>query len=635
MTSSAPTTTPLLLLLDSILSQDAERILRTRQAVYRIVMNAKEASSTTRHRAAAVEAAALIVDDTATRSAAQQQQHPSSCTLLRDVDMILATFPSLASIASAHDGSLPLHFASSIGNVGVAARILSQYPTAASTPNAKGKIPLHFAAREGRSDMVAYFLRATPETAKIASKKKKLALHFAAGDGHIDVVRQLLRVYPEGASLPSKKGKLPLHFAARWEHMQIASDLLFVHPEGVRCVDWDGSLPLHDAAREGQLVMSKFLIERYPNGLSIANIRGETPLFPAVRSGNVNLVILYLQGWALGGKHLLRAVSEDDNFHEWDWDIVELCLRGAVDNFSECALVEGKDPPAILCTVGQRDVGTSRLGAKALSGSACKGAEACCQPPQKEDETASSATANLNSTYESAVLGAASMPAPVPQSMHPILKLDGYRSKKRSSTGLGSDRKRSRSASWNDFDASGGAPLEQQQRKFMALHAALECEASSHVIKCVMAKHANQISESDERGRFPLHIAVRHPACSTSTTSNGAPPLEEEKRTKITPGDKETTINMLLADILKPYPDAALVLDSDGWLPLYHAIESRANSVIIKELIRIHPSSAVDPVPTAIAQHNNKPPIYMATASDCDLSTVYLLLRAEPSVVPA
>ena len=259
-----------------------------------------------------------------------------------------------------------------------------QYPAAASTPNTKGKIPLHYAAREGRSDMVAYFLYATPYTAKIASKKKKLALHFAAGDGHTDVVQQLLRVYPEGASLPSAKGKLALHFAARWGHMQIASDLLFLHPEGVRCVDWDGSLPLHDAAREGQVVMSKFLIERYPIGLSIANIRGEIPLFPAVRSGNVNLVILYLQGWAMGGMHILKAVSADDNIHDWDWNIVELCLRGAVENFSDCPLLEGKEPPAVCCTVARGD-SLSGLDATASSLSASWVLDVRCQPRQEAE----------------------------------------------------------------------------------------------------------------------------------------------------------------------------------------------------------------------------------------------------------
>ena len=381
--------------------------------------------------------------------------------------------------------------------------------------------------------MVAYFLYATPYTAKIASKKKKLALHFAAGDGHTDVVQQLLRVYPEGASLPSAKGKLALHFAARWGHMQIASDLLFLHPEGVRCVDWDGSLPLHDAAREGQVVMSKFLIERYPIGLSIANIRGEIPLFPAVRSGNVNLVILYLQGWAMGGMHILKAVSADDNIHDWDWNIVELCLRGAVENFSDCPLLEGKEPPAVCCTVARGD-SLSGLDATASSLSASWVLDVRCQPRQEAELSsfglksattiASNAAAaeslhrSLGAVVESSsgsdttdcISGAASASESAPRSKSPILELDVSRSKKRASSGCSNDRKRSRSGTWNEVEESCGSSA-QQQRNFIALHAALACGASSHVIKCVLNKHASQVSESDERGQFPLHIAVRHP----------------------------------------------------------------------------------------------------------------------------
>ena len=104
-------TTPLLLLLDSFLSQDSERIREARARIRQIVANASDGNP-------ALKAAALAPIDN--RSAS------STCTLLQDVDMILAAFPNLASVASDHDGSLPLHFAASIGNVQVATRILSQ-----------------------------------------------------------------------------------------------------------------------------------------------------------------------------------------------------------------------------------------------------------------------------------------------------------------------------------------------------------------------------------------------------------------------------------------------------------------------------------------------------------------------------
>lgn len=507
-----------------------------------------------------------------------------------------------------------------------------QYPIAASTPNTKGKIPLHYAAREGRKDMVGFFLHVSPHTARITSKKKKLALHFAAGDGHTDVVRQLLRVYPEGASLPSAKGKLPIHFAARWGHMDIASDLLFVFPQGVRCLDWDGSLPLHDAAREGQVTMSKFLIERYPVGLTIANIRGEIPLFPAVRSGNVDLVTLYLQGWALGGMHILKAVSQDDNIHSWDWNIVELCLRGAVENFSGCALLEGKEPPDVCCSVEGEDCFRGfEFQTKSSTPTVMK---ACCRYRQ--------VTEGLNFSgrvrdFDSVIFSdaPASVPVrtdtsgkgePTQRSKSPILEQGGSRAKKRFASGsFCNERKRTKCGNADGSQSSAmGRP-----RVFIALHAALACGASSHVIKCVLKKHPKQVMETDELGRLPLHFAVGHPACTTTNENK----MAGTKREGTDESNNEDVVKIIVDDILKAYPEAAFALDCRGQLPLHLAIAAKAEFSIIQALLEANPSSGVDPIQAGDPRFLNKPPIYMATAHDCDLNTTFVLLRGDPSVV--
>jgi hypothetical protein len=175
--------------------------------------------------------------------------------------------------------------------------------------------------------MVNLFIRICPQCASLMSSKRKLALHFAAAEGHIEVVKSLLQVHPQGASIPSTKGKLAIHMAARWGKLEIAHQLLFVYPDGVRALDWEGSLPLHDAAREGQYQMSRYLVERFPAALARANLRGEIPLFPAVRSENVDLVVLLLQAFPMGGKHILKTCTLDDNVSSWRWDIVELLLR--------------------------------------------------------------------------------------------------------------------------------------------------------------------------------------------------------------------------------------------------------------------------------------------------------------------
>ena len=106
-------TTPLLLLLDCILSQDHGQIRAARARVRQIVADASDANS-------ALKAAALSPINYGDNAASFHN------LLQEDVDMILTAFPHIASVKSDSDGSLPLHFAASIGNVPVATRILRQ-----------------------------------------------------------------------------------------------------------------------------------------------------------------------------------------------------------------------------------------------------------------------------------------------------------------------------------------------------------------------------------------------------------------------------------------------------------------------------------------------------------------------------
>jgi hypothetical protein len=95
-----PATTTLLLLLDSVLSQDNERIREARTRLRQLVSNAK--------------------------GGAPLAPLDANFSLLDEVDMLLSYFPNVASVASTHDGSYPLHFAASIGQVKLATRIFNQ-----------------------------------------------------------------------------------------------------------------------------------------------------------------------------------------------------------------------------------------------------------------------------------------------------------------------------------------------------------------------------------------------------------------------------------------------------------------------------------------------------------------------------
>jgi ankyrin repeat protein len=405
-----------------------------------------------------------------------------------------------------------------------------QFQEVASIPNKKGKIPLHFAAREGRTEMVRFLLSANPNTAAIPSKKNKLALHFAAGEGHQTIVELLLNTYPEGSLQRSSKGKLPLHFAARWGHLQVAKTLLTLFPDAVRGVDLEGSLPLHDAAREGQVDMARYLFRIYPRGLMTANIRNEIPLFPAVRSGNLDLVIPLIQAWPTGGKFVLKHACVDDNVHHWSSDILELLLRGAVGNFHNCALLEGRQAPALVC------------------------GDSVVHPAGADDSDEISDTPNES----------------------------GSRKRPAVSSAHNRPEKRIRSRRMPD--------------EFLPLHSALACGANAHVLGHVLDKYSEQVMRPDANGRLPLHVAMKY----------------------VRGQDK---ISVVLNKILRPHPEAALVKDEHGLLPLHVALCHKAEFGLVQPLLDLNPSSGFTP---------HGLPLQMAMAHDCDLSTVYSLLRGDP-----
>jgi hypothetical protein len=345
--------------------------------------------------------------------------------------------------------------------------------------------------------------------------------------------------------------------------------------------------------------------------------------------------------------HILKAVSADDSIDDWDWNIVELCLRGAVENFSNCPLLEGKEPPAVCCAVEGEDflcsfVNTHLNKKGKHKNRTTRMMQPCCERQQRKfaipifdppTKLQSSAPSPLLSTaavpYATINIAPATKPndteEQVPRSKSPILEEGGSRSKKRLAHGASFlERKRRRSGSGVEGDSAQAAP-KQRQRKFIALHASLACGSSSHAMRCVIKKCPNQLQEVDELGQTPLHLAVRHPAI-TNQSACCSKALEKTN-------SQNDTLKFVVEDILIAYPGAASMMDYLGRLPLHVAIAARADFQIIDELVKANPSSCVNPVHINDMRFDDKPPVYMATQYACDLSTTYLLLRGDPSVL--
>ena len=99
--------TPLLLLLDSVLSQDEDEVRNVMTDV------------SNRLRKAGVSLPPLLQKDLIAPMRSTE-------ALCMTIQALCATFPLLAQTCSEHDGSLPLHFAASLGKPAVAGLILAQ-----------------------------------------------------------------------------------------------------------------------------------------------------------------------------------------------------------------------------------------------------------------------------------------------------------------------------------------------------------------------------------------------------------------------------------------------------------------------------------------------------------------------------
>ena len=465
-----------------------------------------------------------------------------------------------------------------------------QFPAAATTPNDKGKIPLHYAAREGRTEMVRFFLQVVPQTAAIWSDKQKLALHFAAGEGHLQIVRDLLTVHPRGAALQSAKGKLPLHFCARWGHLQIAHDLLTVYPEAIRALDWEGSLPLHDAAREGQCRMAKYLLEGFVPGLATANLRGDLPLFPAVRSANVDLVALLVQAWPASAKHILADVCADDNVQ--DWDIVELLLRGATDRLErDCELLRGREPPSVVLS-SDFEIIEHGGGGSDKNKKAKKRRQRAGEPPRLVPAAATTFFATVDTATQQ-------------ERGSPVIGHVCGKKRVAAAAAAPGEQKRKRCRCCRVKQQEDENRKMAPRRQFLPLHAALEAGASVHVLRLVLERRPQDRDELDESGRLPLHWAM--------TRCKGA---------------NDEVIDFVTKELITH--DRACVRDKNQQLPLHIAIASQADIRVISALLEVYPTAGVETCRSS-DRWRDKMPVDMALHFNNDLSTVYLLLRVDPS----
>ena len=481
-----------------------------------------------------------------------------------------------------------------------------------------------------------FLLRVSPQTAAMASWKDKLALHFAAGEGHLDVVQELLRVYPQGAYLPSAKGKLPLHFCSRWGHQDVAMELLRYYPDAVRALDWEGSLPLHEACREGQAAMARFLMDLLPEALATANLRNELPLFPAVRVNSLELVIDLLQAWPAGAKHVLQNVTEDDRIATWDPAIVEALLRATVESWDDFVPWQSR-PPAIfrlqaevnyVLPVVSEEGDEEGKGARGKEKSEKSGKKKNKVKKDKKNKDKKNKQEELGtiehrqprlwtagpftSIRVERITHFKSLSRPA-RSKSPLLKIrdEPFRPSKRIRRSYRKQRSLDGETD-DDFDAFSVLTTEDG-RVFLPLQAALVAKASLPVLKFVQELFPDTARDvTDHEKKSLLHLALEHGELARDVEENGG-------------------TDWIFEHVY--HPSLAAEREScKNALPLHLALANRASCRIVKALLVANPSSAVDSCQTR-DEFSHEKPLTLACQSGCDHSTIYLLLRADPSVV--
>ena len=149
-----------------------------------------------------------------------------------------------------------------------------------------------------------------------------------------------------------------------------------------------------------------------------------------------------------------------------------------------------------------------------------------------------------------------------------------------------------------------GTVMSPRNRQTLStLHAALALSCPTHIIEDATRLHAQDSSGiRDIHGNYPLHYAVR--------TSNAS--------------------RQVLLKLLQFFPQAVSIRDNQGRLPLHETLKhGRTWEECVKELYLVYPAAVAEP-----DVETNMLPVALA-AANCDLTTIYALLREYPQVAPS
>eukprot|EP00980_Cylindrotheca_fusiformis_P008161 scaffold1727_cov133-Cylindrotheca_fusiformis.AAC.64 len=459
-------------------------------------------------------------------------------------------------------------------------------------------LPLHLAASIGNTRVARLLIQYYRQGALTPNSKGKIPLHYAAREGRTDMVKHMLQVVPEAAAILSQKGKLALHFAACEGHVEVCRALLQVHPEGASIPSKKGKVAIHFAARWGHRIIAEDLHQLFPEGVSTLDYDGSLPLHDATREGQFEvakyLVELYPEGLSKenlrGEIPLFKAVRSGRLdlcsflIHAWPQGGKQV-LRGVreedgVQSWEPCMLD--------LCLRGAVNM---------------LGQNPTCHPTTIEPvEDIFRLTATTGPTRGAAPFEFDHF---FSRSISPeLFEVSPRKKRPMSSDKLESDKRaRIESLDTNPSNPETSPKIQQ----FLPLHAAIQCEASPPVLNYTMDLHSDNLKRKDDNDMLPLHLAIQH--------------------------GSEDTLPFVLERLWKAYPEACFQRDHLGRLPLHLALKARSDCRLVRSLLDSNPSAIGEDYSIKDPDFSETRLVLMAAEFQCDLSTVFMLLREDPSVL--
>jgi hypothetical protein len=160
------------------------------------------------------------------------------------------------------------------------------------------------------------------------------------------------------------------------------------------------------------------------------------------------------------------------------------------------------------------------------------------------------------------------------------------------------------------------------------------------VVDYLLNAYPEAMTIRDGNGCFPLHLAIAANAplwlsvrLAAFPSVAGTLPLHYAVAWR---NDSFYSFRVgqvaLVEHLLEEYPEAATIRDGSGRLPLHVAIEANASISILETLLRATPAAGEAVCRCEDDVMFNFPPALMAAANDCDLESIFMLLRYVPTI---